>query len=101
MKSFTSASVTAAPYCTHLSKGLLSVVLEVFRVDIEVVFIDGERLGALSDAGYELLHLQESAARPVAFKAPHWDVGGRDTVCRQEMKRGHYKASGSKSDEYK
>lgn len=74
------------PYClslTYLSKGFLTIIFEVFWVHIEVVFIDGEWLGALSDAGYKLLHLQESAARPVAFKAPHRDVGRSDTICRQ------------------
>lgn len=70
----------------YLRKGFLPVVFEVFRVHIEVVFVDGEWLGALSDAGYELLHLQESAAGPVAFKVPHGDVGGSDTICRQETK---------------
>lgn len=75
-----------APYCTHLSKGFLPIVLEVFRVDIEVVFIDGEWLGALSNAGYKLLYFQKGAARPVAFKVLHWDIGGSDTICRQEMR---------------
>lgn len=74
------------PYCSYLSKGFLRVIFEVFRVHIEVVFIDGEWLGAFSDAGYELLHLQESAAGPVAFKVPHGDVGGSDAICRQEMR---------------
>ena len=72
-----------APYCSYLSEGFLSVIFEVFRVHVEVVLIDGEWLGALSDAGYKLLHLQEGAARPVAFEAPHRDVGGSDTICRQ------------------
>lgn len=58
----------------------------MFWVHIEVVLIDGTWLGALSDAGYKLLHLQESAARPVAFKVPHRDVGGSHTVCRQETR---------------
>lgn len=74
------------PYSTYLSKGFLPIILEVFWVDIEVVFIDGEWLGALSNAGHKLLHLQKSAAWPVAFKVPHGDVGGSDTVCTQEMR---------------
>lgn len=66
-------------------------------VHIEVVFIDGEWLGALSDAGDKLLHFQKSAARPVAFKVPHRDVGGSDTICRQETGG----VTGFKSGDYK
>lgn len=47
-----------------------------------MVLIDGERLGALGDAGDELLHLQESAAGTVTLEAPHRNVGGSDTICR-------------------
>lgn len=74
-------------YCTYLSKGFLPIILEVFWVDIKVVFIDGEGLGTLSDTRYKLLHLQQSAAWHVPFKVPHRNVGGSDTICRQE-KRG-------------
>lgn len=72
----------------------------MFWVHIEVVFIDGEWLGALSDAGYKLLHLQKSAAWPVAFEVPHRDVGGSDTICRQETRRVT-RSSRLKSDDYK
>lgn len=66
----------------YLSKTFLSVVFEVFGVDVEVVVIDGKRLGALCNAGHKLLHLQNSTARPVDFKVPHWNVGGSDAICR-------------------
>lgn len=75
-------------YSTYLSKGFLPVILEVLRVDVQVVLIDGERLGALGDAGHKLLHLQESAARPVAFKVPHRDVGGSDAICKAGKQGG-------------
>lgn len=75
-----------ASYCTYLSKGFLPIILEVLWVDIEVVFINGEWLGTLSDARYKLLHLQQSAAWSVPFKVPHGDVGGSDTICRQERR---------------
>lgn len=58
----------------------------MFGVHVEVVFIDGAWLGALGNAGYKLLHLQKSAAWPVAFKVSHRDVGGSDTICRQEAR---------------
>lgn len=57
----------------------------MFGVNVQVVLVDGERLGALGDAGHKLLHLQESAARPVAFEAPHRNVGGSDTICSREV----------------
>lgn len=65
----------------YLSKTFLSIVLEMFWVDIEVVVIDGKWLGALCDAGHKLLHLQNSTARPVTFKVPHRNVGGSDAIC--------------------
>lgn len=64
----------------YLSKTFLPVILEVFWVYVEVVVIDGKWLGALSDAGHKLLHLQKSAARPVAFEVPHRNVGGGDAI---------------------
>lgn len=71
----------------YLSKTFLSIILEVFWVHVEVVVIDGEWLGTLSDAGHKLLHLQESVARPVAFKAPHGNVGGSDAIWRRGSAR--------------
>lgn len=65
----------------YLSKTFLSIILEVFWVDIEVVVIDGKWLGALCDAGHKLLHLQKSTSRPVAFKVPNRNVGGSDAIC--------------------
>lgn len=67
-----------------LGKGLLPVVLEVPGVDIEVVLVDGERLRALGDARYKLLHLQEGAVCLAALKVPHRDVGGGDAVWEEE-----------------
>jgi len=74
------------PCCTNLCKRFLSIILEVFWVDIKVVFIDGEWLGALSNAGHKLLHLKKSTAWPICFKVPHRDVGGSDTVYKQQRK---------------
>lgn len=52
----------------------------MFWVHVEVVVIDGKWLGALSNAGHKLLHLQKSTARPVAFKVPHRNIGGSDAI---------------------
>lgn len=72
------------PCCEYLSKAFLPIVLEVFWIDIKVVFIDGEWLGTLSNIGHKLLHFQKSTALPVSFKVPHRDVGGSDTIYRKE-----------------
>lgn len=60
----------------------------MFRVHVEVVLIDGEWLGALSDERHKLLHLQESG--PVAFEGPDGDVGGSDAVCGTGNERSHW-----------
>lgn len=49
-----------------------------------MVLVDGERLGALSDAGHKLLHFEKGLGRLAAFKVPHRNVGGSDTICGQE-----------------
>lgn len=64
----------------------MPIVLEMFRVDIEVVSVYSERLGALSNTGHKLLHLQKSAAWTVLLKVSHRDVGGSDTVCKQQRR---------------
>lgn len=64
----------------YLGKRLLSVVLKVFGVDIEVVVVDSEGLGALGDAWYKLLHLHQSPTLAIQCEGPHRDVGGSHTI---------------------
>jgi len=74
----------------HLGEGLLPVVLEELGVDVQVVVVGGEGLGALGDAGHELLDLQQRAdprgraPPPVALEPPHRDVGGSDAIWRKQ-----------------
>ena len=42
----------------YLSEGFLPVIFQVFGVDIEVVVVDSEGLGTLSDTRNKLLHFQ-------------------------------------------
>lgn len=58
----------------------------MFGVNIEVVLVNGEGLGALSNTRHKLLHLQESAARTVLLEGSHRDVGGSDAVCKQQSR---------------
>lgn len=58
----------------------------MFWIHIEVVLVDGERLGALSDAGHKLLHFKKGSGRLAALKDPHRNVGGSDTICEQEAR---------------
>lgn len=63
----------------------------MFGVNIEVVLIDSEGLGALSNTWHKLLHLQESAARTVLLEGSHRDVGGSDAVYKQESRMSEVK----------
>lgn len=64
----------------YLSEGFLSVIFQVFGIDVEMVLVNGEGLGAFGNAGDKLLHFQESAARPVPLEVPHRDVGRSDAI---------------------
>lgn len=65
----------------YLGERLLVVIFEVFGIDVEMIVVGGERLRALGNAGNKLLHLQQNTvARPIILKRPHWDVGWSDTI---------------------
>lgn len=56
-----------------------------------MIVIDGKWLGALSNAGHKLLHLQKSTTRPIAFKVPHRNIGGSDAIWSIEKKESRKK----------
>lgn len=65
----------------YLGERLLAVIFEVFGIDIEMIVVGGERLRALGNTGNKLLHLQQNTvARPITLKRPHWDEGWSDTI---------------------
>lgn len=71
----------------YLGKGLLAVVLEVPGVDVEVVVVDGEGLGAFGNARHKLFHLKQHFPL-MRVKLLHRDVGRGYAVCREREKRG-------------
>ncbi len=66
---------------TYLGERLLAVIFEVFGIDIEMIVVGSERLRALGNTGNKLLHLQQNTvARSITLKRPHWDEGWSDTI---------------------
>ena len=65
---------------TYLGKALLTVIFEVFRVDIDVVFVDTVRLRELGGVLDKLLHLHSRLVFAQFFKGLHWHIGGCHTV---------------------
>lgn len=75
-----------------LGERLLVVIFEVLRIDIQMIVVGCERLRALGNTGNKLLHLQQNTiARPITFKRPHWDVGWSDTVQPTERRKFKFK----------
>lgn len=65
---------------TYLGKALLAVILEVFRVDVDVVSVDAVRLRELGGVLDELLHLHSRLVFAQLLKGLHRYIGGRHTV---------------------
>lgn len=61
--------------CTHLSKGLLTVIFQVFGVNIKVVAVDSVRLGVFGYAGHKLLYFKSDWRFTAGFELPHGNVG--------------------------
>lgn len=59
----------------YLCERLLAVILQVFRVDIEVIVVDGERLRAFGYARHKLLHFKEDVGLLSDVKLLHRNVG--------------------------
>lgn len=68
----------------YLCEWLLSVIFQVLRVDVEVVVVDGERLGTLGDARHKLLHFEEDVGSLTDVELLHRNVGWGNTICTQE-----------------
>lgn len=59
----------------YLCERLLAVILQVFRVDIEVIVVDGERLRAFGYARHKLLYFKEDVGLLSDVKLLHRNVG--------------------------
>lgn len=91
-----SKTTAAAPFkkkqkqknLVYLCKGLLAIVLQVLGVDVEVIVVDGERLGALGDARHKLLHFKEDSGLLADIKLLHGNVGWGNTICGEGGREG-------------
>ena len=64
----------------YLSKALLTVIFEMFRVDIDVVSVDFVRLGELGGVLNKLLHFHSRLVFAQFLKGLHWYTRGCYTV---------------------
>ncbi len=84
----------------YLCKWLLAVILQVLRVDIEVIVVDGERLRTFGYAWHKLLHFKEDAGLLTDIKLLHGNVGWGNTIYMetQEARRLNKQPAGNVSD---
>lgn len=68
----------------YLCKWLLAVILQVPRVNVEVIVVDGERLRTFGYARHKLLHFKEDAGLLADIKLLHGYVGWGNTIYIQK-----------------
>lgn len=72
------------PGVTHLGEGLLIVILELQRVDVELVFVRGERVVVLGLLWQELFDIHGHSLAAV-LERPDGNVGGCHRIYRAEL----------------
>lgn len=72
----------------YLCKRLLAVVLQVLRVDVEVIVVDCERLRTFGYAWHKLLHFKEDVGLLAHIKLLHRNVGWGNTIYTQKQEGG-------------
>lgn len=80
--------VMIIPSLWYLCKWLLAVILQVLRVDIEVIVVAGERLRAFGNARHKLLHFKEDVGLLTDIELLHRNVGWGNTIYIQKQKGG-------------
>lgn len=58
----------------HLCKALLTVILKMFRVDIDVILVDSVRLGKLGRVLQKLLYLHRRRMQTAFLKRPQRNI---------------------------
>lgn len=69
----------------HLGEGLLVVIFELLRVDVELVLVGGERAVVLCHLGEKLLNLHRNALAAV-LEGFDRKIGRCDRIWRKERK---------------
>ncbi len=78
----------------YLGEALLAVVFEMSWIQIQVIVVNCERLGAFSDRWHKLLHLKHHPAPVCDFRLTKRKIGGCDTICTNKRSTNQWKAAG-------